>query len=58
MTDLGHMLPHLPAILLIVATLALYAFYALFIVAGLVLAVNLGLELLHKLLERITGGVR
>jgi prolipoprotein diacylglyceryltransferase len=49
---------HLPAILFIIGTLAVYAFYALFVVAGVVLAINSTLELLNKLLGRITGGER
>lgn len=49
---------HIPAILFIIGTLAGYAFYAVFAVAGVVLAINLVLELLHKLLDRITGGER
>jgi hypothetical protein len=47
-------LTHLPAILIILGTLALYAFCALFAVAGVVLAVNWFLELLHRLMVRIT----
>jgi hypothetical protein len=47
---------HLPAILIIVGTLALYVFYALFAAVGLVLAVAWFWELLHRLLSRITGG--
>jgi hypothetical protein len=50
------MIRHLPSILLIVGTLAIWAFYALFAVAGVVLAINYVLELLHRLLVRITGG--
>ena len=34
------MIQHLPAILIIVGTLAVYAFYALFVVAGVVMAIN------------------
>ena len=33
----------------------MYAFYALFAVAGVVLAIDSLLELLHKLLSRITS---
>ena len=51
-------LQHLPAILIIMGTVALYAFYVLFAVAGLVLAINFLLELLHKALGRITRGER
>jgi hypothetical protein len=49
---------HLPAVLIIVGTLAVYAFYAMYAVAGVVLAISLVLELLHQLLARITGGER
>ena len=49
---------HLPAVLIIVGTLAVWAFYALFAVAGVVMAINFLLEQLHKLLERITGRAR
>jgi hypothetical protein len=49
---------HLPAVLMIVGTLAVYAFYVMFAVAGLVLAISYVLELLHRLLARITGGER
>jgi hypothetical protein len=52
------MIRHLPAVLIIVGTLAVWAFYALFAGAGVVLAINFMLELLHKLLGRITGGER
>jgi hypothetical protein len=34
------------------------AFYALFVVVGVVMGINFMLELLHKLLGRITGGER
>jgi hypothetical protein len=49
---------HLPAVLIIVGTLAVWAFYAMFVVAGVVLAINFMLELLHKALGRITGRAR
>jgi hypothetical protein len=49
---------HLPAVLLIVGQLAVWAFYALFAVAGVVMAIDSMFELLHKLLNRITGGER
>jgi hypothetical protein len=49
---------HLPAVLIIVGTLAVWAFYALFVLAGVVMAINFMLELLHRLLGRITGGER
>jgi hypothetical protein len=41
-----------------VGTLAVWAFYVMFVVAGVVMATNAILELLHKLLGRITGGER
>lgn len=50
------MIQHLPAVLIIVCTLAIWAFYALFAVTGVVMAIGFMLELLHKLLVRITGG--
>jgi hypothetical protein len=40
------MIRHLPAILFIIGTLAVYAFYVMFAVAGVVLAINYVLELL------------
>jgi hypothetical protein len=49
---------HLPALLIIIGQLAVWAFYALFVVVGVVLAINFMLELLHKLLNRITGRAR
>ena len=49
---------HLPAVLIIVGTLAVWAFYALFAVAGIVMVINFMLELLHKALNRIVGGAR
>jgi hypothetical protein len=49
---------HLPAVLIIVGQLAVWSFYALFAVSGVVLAVNFMLELLHKLLNRIVGRAR
>jgi hypothetical protein len=52
------MIRHLPAILFIIGTLAVYAFYVMFAVAGVVLAISFVLELLHGLLARITGGER
>jgi hypothetical protein len=48
-------LGHLPAILVFLGFFALYVFYALFVVAGVVLAVDYALELLHRLLTRMTG---
>jgi hypothetical protein len=52
------MIQHLPAILLIIGQLAIWALYALLAVAGVVLAINFLLELLHRLLNRIVGRVR
>ena len=52
------MIQHLPAILLIAVQLAIWAFYALFAIVGVVMAISAMLELLHKLLNRITGGER
>jgi hypothetical protein len=49
---------HLPAVLIIVGQLAVWAIYALLAVAGGVMAINFVLELLHKLLERMTGRAR
>ena len=56
--QLHNALSYLPALLIIIGTLAVWAFYALFAVAGLVLAIDFALELLHKLLNRITGRAR
>jgi hypothetical protein len=50
------MIQHLEAIFIIAVQLAIWAFYALFAVAGVVLAISFVLDLLHKLLDRITGG--
>jgi hypothetical protein len=52
------MIRHLPAVLLIVGTLTVWAFYAMFIVAAVVLAISFVLERLHRLLNWITGGER
>jgi hypothetical protein len=52
------MIRHLPAVLIIVGTLAIWALYALLAVAGTVMAINFVLELLHKLLNRMTGRAR
>jgi NADH:ubiquinone oxidoreductase subunit 4 (subunit M) len=49
---------HLPAILIIIGTLAVYAFYVMFAVAGVVLAINYMLELLHRLLKRVIRSER
>jgi hypothetical protein len=52
------MIQHLEAILIIAVQLAIWAFYALFAVAGVVMAINFLLELLHELLKRIVGRAR
>ena len=52
------MIQHLEAILIIIGQLAVWAFYALFVVAGVVMAINFLLELLHELLKRIVGRAR
>jgi hypothetical protein len=52
------MIQHLEAILIILGQLAVWAFYAMFAVAGVVMAINFLLELLHKALNRITGRAR
>lgn len=49
------MIQHLGAILIIIGQLAVWALYALLAVAGVVLAINFLLELLHKALNRLTG---
>ena len=46
------MIQHLEAILIIAVQLAIWAFYALFAVAGVVMAINFLLELLHE--RRVT----
>jgi hypothetical protein len=46
---------HLPYLLLIIGQIAVWAFYALYAVAGVVMAISFVLELLHRLLDRITG---
>lgn len=48
-------LTHLPAILIFIAWLLVYVFYAFLAVAGVVLAIDFVLELLHKLLNRMIG---
>jgi hypothetical protein len=52
------MIQHLEAIMIIVGQLGVWAFYALFAVAGIVMVINFMLELLHKALNRIVGGAR
>jgi hypothetical protein len=49
---------HLGAILIIIGQLAVWAFYAMFAVAGVVVAINAVLEVLQTLLKRITGRAR
>ena len=56
--QLQNALGHLPAVLLIIGQLALWAFYAMFAVAGVVVAINAVLEVLHKVLKRITGSAQ
>jgi hypothetical protein len=41
-----------------VGTLAVWAFYALLVVAGVVMAIDFVLERLHRLLKRITESTR
>jgi hypothetical protein len=55
---LERMLHHLPAILAIIGQLAIWAFYAAYAMAGVVMAAAYLLELLHKLLNWITRGER
>jgi hypothetical protein len=52
------MIQHLEAILIIIGQLAVWALYALVAVAGVVMAINFVLELLHRALNRITGRAR
>ena len=52
------MIQHLEAIFIILGQLAVWAFYAMFAVAGVVMAINFMLELLHMLLDRMTRKVR
>jgi hypothetical protein len=52
------MIQHLPAVLIIVGTLTAWAFYALYAMIGVVLAINFLLELLHKALNWMTGRAR
>jgi hypothetical protein len=46
------MIQHPEAILIIIGQLAAWAFYAMFAVAGVVMAINFMLELTHRLLKR------
>ena len=50
------MIQHLEAILIIIGQLAAWALYALLAVTGVVMAISFVLKLLHKALNRITGG--
>jgi hypothetical protein len=52
------MIRHLEAILIIIGQLGVWALYALLAVTGVVMAISFILELLHKALDRITGGER
>jgi hypothetical protein len=52
------MMQHPTAVLIIMGTLAIWAFYALFALAGVLIAIGFVLELLHKLLVRIIGRAR
>ena len=52
------MIQHLEAILIIMGQLAVWAFYALFVMVGVVMVISAVLELLHRALKRITGSVR
>ena len=52
------MIQHLEAIMIILGQLAVLGFYAVYAVVGVVLAINFVLELLHRLLNWITGGER
>jgi hypothetical protein len=49
------MIQHLAAILIIIGQFAVWAVCALLAVAGVVLAINFVLELMHKLLNRVCG---
>jgi hypothetical protein len=51
-------LGHLPAILVFIGWLLVYVFYALFAMAGVVLAIDWVMGLLHRLLTRMTGRAR
>ena len=45
------MIQHLEAILIIIGQLAVWAFYAMFAVVGVVVAISFLLELLHRALR-------
>jgi hypothetical protein len=49
---------HLGAILIIIGQLAVWAFYAMFAVAGVVMAINFMLEQAHRLLKRVVRNER
>jgi hypothetical protein len=49
---------HLGAILIILGQLAVWAFYAMFAVAGVVMAINFMPELTHRLLKRLVRSER
>ena len=53
--QIHNALSYLPAFLIILGQLAVWVFYALFAVAGLVLAIDWVLDLLHRLLSWMTG---
>jgi hypothetical protein len=50
------MIRHLPAILFIIGTLAVYAFYVMFAVPALSWLSTMCWNCCHRLLVRITGG--
>jgi hypothetical protein len=52
------MMQHLEAISIIIGQLAVWVFYALFAVAGVVLAINFMVELTHRLLKRVARSER
>jgi hypothetical protein len=52
------MIQRLQAIGIIMGTLAVWAFYALFAVAGVVMAINFMLEQAHRLLKRVVRSER
>jgi hypothetical protein len=51
--QISNALSYLPAILIFLGTLLVYAFYALYAVAGLVLAIDYGLDRMHRLMRRV-----
>jgi hypothetical protein len=52
------MIQHLEAILIIIGQLAVWVFYAMFAVAGVVMAINFMLEQAHRLLKRVVRSER